>query len=63
MNCWHCGTQLIWGADFSYEDYGLEGEGIISTFSCPKCPATAEVFLPIEEENTNKGGKEHEYGK
>ena len=22
MNCWHCGTQLIWGGDFDGEDYG-----------------------------------------
>ena len=20
MNCWHCGTELIWGADFDMED-------------------------------------------
>ena len=20
MNCWHCGTELIWGADYDMED-------------------------------------------
>ena len=49
MCCWHCGTPMIWGADFSFEDYGMDGEGIVSNFSCPNCPATAEVYLSIEE--------------
>mgnify|MGYP003110858497 FL=1 len=48
MKCWHCGHNMIWGNDFDYEDYGLEGKGIISSFSCSNCEATAEVHLPIE---------------
>ena len=49
MRCWHCGKEMVWGSDFSFEDYGREGEGIVSSFSCQNCPATAEVWLPIEE--------------
>lgn len=45
MNCWHCNTELIWGADFTFEDYCLEGEGIVSSLCCPKCNAHVEVFL------------------
>tara|TARA_Y100000004_G_C8942224_1_gene424685 strand:+ start:1331 stop:1597 length:267 start_codon:yes stop_codon:yes gene_type:complete len=45
MNCWHCNTELIWGSDFTYEDYCIEGEGIVSTFSCPNCNAHVEVYL------------------
>ena len=30
MKCWHCNEEVIWGGDFDYEDYGLEGEGIVS---------------------------------
>ena len=45
MNCWHCNNKLIWGADFTYEDYQLEGEGIVSTLSCSKCNAHVEVYL------------------
>ena len=26
MNCWHCNSDVIWGGDHDYEDYGLEGE-------------------------------------
>ena len=50
MNCWHCNTLMIWGGDNSFEDYGLEAEGIASNFSCPECPATALVYFPLEEE-------------
>ena len=52
MNCWHCNTKLIWGGDFSYEDYGLEGDGIVSNLSCPnkKCNADVLVYLPIKDD-------------
>tara|TARA_R110002020_G_scaffold229543_1_gene440325 strand:+ start:1286 stop:1444 length:159 start_codon:yes stop_codon:yes gene_type:complete len=48
MNCWHCNEKVIWGGDFDYEDYGMEGEGIVSNFSCSKCEATYECYLPLE---------------
>ena len=41
---------MIWGADFDFSDYGIEGEGIVSSFSCPNCPTTADVFYNIGEE-------------
>ena len=50
MLCWHCGNPMIWGGDFSLEDYGEEGEGIYSNFSCSVCPATAEVRLAEDED-------------
>lgn len=37
MKCWFCGKELIWNNDFSFEDYGLEGEGIVMVLSCPNC--------------------------
>ena len=40
MNCWHCGTELIWGCDFSMDEIndGEESEfDFYSTFTCPKC--------------------------
>lgn len=47
MNCYKCGpqTQLIWGGDNDYEDYNLEGEGIVSNLSCPKCDAFVLVYM------------------
>lgn len=52
MNCWHCGedTPMIWGSDFSFEDIGLDGDGIVSFFTCSKCKCYAEVYLPFNED-------------
>ena len=50
MNCWHCKAELIWNSDFNFEDYGLEGEGIVTHLSCPECPVNVDVFLPTDEE-------------
>ena len=51
MNCWHCNSEVIWGGDHDYEDYGMEGEGIVSNLSCSKCDADYLIYLPIPEEN------------
>lgn len=50
-NCWFCGTEMIWGADFDFSDYGFEGNGIIATLHCPGCEASAE-FKTKEQEET-----------
>ena len=49
MNCWNCGTQMIWGGDHSFEDVGLDGEGIASNFSCPNCSAHADFYVSMGE--------------
>ena len=49
MECWHCNSNVIWGGDHDYEDYGLEGNGIVSNLSCSECKATYIVYLPIEK--------------
>ena len=48
MNCYRCNNELIWGGDFTFEDYGNEGEGIVTNLSCSKCDAYVEVYLPEE---------------
>ena len=50
MLCWYCGHPMIWGSDFDAEDYGHEGPGIVSTFSCSHCKATAELTILEKEE-------------
>ena len=48
--CFNCGSRsVVWGADFDFEDYGLEGKGIIHTLTCTCCGAYIEYFCPIEE--------------
>ncbi len=51
MECWHCKSELIWGGDHDYEDYGKEGEGIVSNFHCPNCDSYYECYLPLGEQN------------
>ena len=50
MNCWHCKSELIWGGDHSFEDHGMEGNGIVSNLSCNKCPTAVLVYYNIDEE-------------
>ena len=50
MNCWHCNSEVIWGGDHTYEDYGKEGEGIVSNLSCSKCNAFYLCYIGDEDE-------------
>jgi len=50
VKCWHCGTELIWGSDFSGEDYGVEETySIVTNLSCPKCNSFVEVYYPNQD--------------
>jgi len=50
MNCWYCGTELIWGGD---HDIGEEFENFCmeTNLSCPNPDCRAEVimYLPKAE--------------
>lgn len=49
--CFHCGARaVIWDSDFSFEDYGIEGEGIISVCHCTNCGARIEYYVSCEPE-------------
>ena len=38
--CWHCQeNSVIWDADFNFEDFCMEGEGIVSCLHCTNCNA------------------------
>tara|TARA_Y100001973_G_C4957458_1_gene213284 strand:+ start:316 stop:483 length:168 start_codon:yes stop_codon:yes gene_type:complete len=54
VNCWHCNTELIWGGDHSYEDYGLDGDGVVVNLSCPSCGAFVISYSKIKGENDGK---------
>ena len=46
--CFHCGKKaVIWDNDFTFEDYGEEGEGIIHVCHCTNCGAEIEYMVPI----------------
>lgn len=52
MKCYRCGAELIWNSDFTYEDYGLDGEGIVSVLTCSddNCNTDVEVYTKLDEE-------------
>lgn len=51
--CFHClSKSVIWDSDFSFEDYGYEGEGIIHECHCTKCGAQITYWIPINNEET-----------
>ena len=49
--CFHCGHRsVVWLADFSFEDFGYDGEGIVHVCHCANCGADIEYRIPIKEE-------------
>lgn len=49
MNCWYCRADMIWQSDFTYEDYGRQGEGMVAILLCSECNASAEFSISDEE--------------
>ena len=50
--CFHCGERaVIWDGDFTFEDYGYEGDGVINTLHCENCGAEITYAVAIEEDN------------
>ena len=48
MKCWHCKTEAICGGDHDFENYGYEGQGIVSNFHCPNCESEYECRYKTE---------------
>lgn len=40
---------MNWNDDASYEELGIEGEGIVSFYECKKCGVWMEIYIPEEE--------------
>ena len=43
MNCWHCNTELIWGADHDITEES-EDFDIVTNLYCPNCETHIEVY-------------------
>lgn len=55
--CFHCGSRsVIWDCDYDFEDYGLEGRGIIHTCHCMNCGAKIEYY--VSSDNEEEGEEE-----
>ena len=52
MKCPHCEEELIWGGDHDREDYGEEGEGVVSNSSCPNdnCDVDVVIIYTLKKE-------------
>lgn len=49
--CFHCGQKSVyWSGDFDYEDYCLDGEGIVHECHCQNCGAQIIYMVPTPEE-------------
>lgn len=49
--CFHCGMlAVIWDSDFDFEDFGLEGEGVVHICHCTNCGADIQYTVPNEQE-------------
>ena len=35
MKCYLCESELIWGGDNTYEDFSIDGDGIVTNLHCP----------------------------
>ena len=51
MYCPRCGSELIWSRDFSFEDCDIEGNGIVSYYTCSNsnCHTNIEVYTSDKE--------------
>ena len=61
--CFHCGAySVIWQSDFSFEDFCMDGEGIVHICYCTNCGATIEYYVPIDvEEEVENESTEKEW--
>lgn len=50
IKCFHCGGQVVWDNDFSLEDCGYEGDGIVHMCHCPQCGAQIEYRITDQED-------------
>ena len=57
MNCYSCGTELIWGGDHDTED--SDEYYIVTNLSCPKCEAFVLVYHDKKEEYEDQKQKVH----
>lgn len=64
FECFHCGERtLIWGGDHTFEDYGIEGEGIVQNLHCENCGADVMYYVSMEEDDEEEGQNEEDNDK
>ena len=52
FQCYFClEDSVIWDSTFSFDDVGLEGDGIVQYYHCTKCGMFIETRIPFESED------------
>ncbi len=55
--CFHCLSDgVVWDGDFSYDDYGYDGDGIVHVLHCTECGSEIEYRVPTDEEGEDDDG-------
>lgn len=44
MKCPMCSSDLHWENDFTYEDYGADGDGVVLVYSCHNESCDADLI-------------------
>lgn len=48
--CFHCGERaVVWQADFTFDEVGLEGDGIVHFCICGNSGAEIQYRVPMED--------------
>ena len=49
--CFHCLSEsVVWDSDFTFEDFGYEGQGLIQMCHCCNCGAEIEYRIAFPDE-------------
>lgn len=51
MNCWYCGSRLIWQSDFNYDEIYRDGEGIVTYLKCSNLECGADIEFSRKEDD------------
>lgn len=58
FECFHCLCRtVVWDSDFSFEDCGYEGEGIVQFLHCENCGAEIEYRIPFDNDEEEQEEK------
>ena len=57
FECFHClHRSVIWQCDYTFEDFGYEGEGLVQILTCANCGAEIEYRISYNEEEDGCDG-------
>lgn len=48
--CYLCGGEVGWVDDYSFSDFGCEGDGIVHVWECGACKCEYEIYERFGDE-------------